>query len=307
MHALLLRRSSSGAVVRGGGVPSHRLLAKPPRAVEGGLADLLQRDRKSKVDLDTALSAFDDEAKNAPAATTTTAPPAAAAPAAAPTTTAPATPPTQLRSRADRQRSTAAAADAAAGPTTKKRKQGGGRRAAEKAASDAADASSTSPSGPRRCKEAIDAGLAAFSSGDPDAAIALFNLALELPGNGAFRLPGRAREYSCPSDKEEQAALFNLACCYCAKGGPEFLDAAAACLEAACDDAGFDDWDTMLNDPDLQPLGQQRLRAIADARRGAGAAVRGLLAALPVIGGEGDKGSAEVKVSDLRGKPWIMW
>ena len=35
----------------------------------------------------------------------------------------------------------------------------------------------------------------------------MFNLALELPGNGAYRLPGSPREYLCPSDAEENAAL----------------------------------------------------------------------------------------------------
>lgn len=38
-------------------------------------------------------------------------------------------------------------------------------------------------------------------------AIDMFNLALELPGNGAYRLPGSPREYLCPSDAEENAAL----------------------------------------------------------------------------------------------------
>jgi hypothetical protein len=49
-------------------------------------------------------------------------------------------------------------------------------------------------------------------------AIAMFNLALELPGNGAYRMPGSPREYSCPSDAEETAALYNMACCYSALG-----------------------------------------------------------------------------------------
>lgn len=302
----MLRRAASSSLLvpRGRGLapaaPSMRrspaISSSAHRAVEGGeggLADLLQRDRKSVGDLDRAVAAFGaDDAEPAPAPTT--------APAAPKTAAA-------LRPRADRQRSAAAAADGA----PKKRRQGG-RRADRGAASESP--APESPSGPRRSKEAIDAGLAAFAAGDPDAAIALFNLALELPGNGAFRLPGRAREYSCPSDSEERAALYNLACCYAAKGGKDLLDAAAACLEAACDDAGFDDWDTMLSDPDLKPLGEARLRAIADARRGAGAAVRGLLGALPVLGGGGGGGGgdgegkpAEVKVSDLRGKPWIMW
>ncbi len=48
---------------------------------------------------------------------------------------------------------------------------------------------------PKRCKDAIDAGLALFSAGDYQAAADMFNDALELPGNGAYRLTGSPREY----------------------------------------------------------------------------------------------------------------
>ena len=82
---------------------------------------------------------------------------------------------------------------------------------------------------PRRCKEAIDKGLACFGSKQYQEAIDLFNLALELPGNGAYRLPGSPREYSCPSDAEENAALYNLGCCYAQLGQ---RTAALTCLEA---------------------------------------------------------------------------
>jgi hypothetical protein len=67
------------------------------------------------------------------------------------------------------------------------------------------------------------------------AAIDAFNLALELPGNGAYRLPGSPREYLCPSDAEENAALYNLACCYSAMGQ---RDAALTCIEAVLDNGG---------------------------------------------------------------------
>jgi len=43
----------------------------------------------------------------------------------------------------------------------------------------------------------MDAGLELFRQGEYQAAIDLFNLALELPGNGAYRLPGSPREYRC--------------------------------------------------------------------------------------------------------------
>jgi tetratricopeptide (TPR) repeat protein len=82
---------------------------------------------------------------------------------------------------------------------------------------------------PSRCKEAIDEGLAKFAAKDFQAAIDLFNLALELPGNGAYRIAGSPREYSCPSDAEENAALYNMACCYAQL---QQRPAALACLEA---------------------------------------------------------------------------
>ena len=81
----------------------------------------------------------------------------------------------------------------------------------------------------KKCKEAIDAGLEKFQSKDYAAAIELFSLALELPGNGAYRLPGSPREYSCPSDAEEAAALYNMACCYAQM---RQADAALTCIEA---------------------------------------------------------------------------
>ena len=64
----------------------------------------------------------------------------------------------------------------------------------------------------------------------------MFNLALELPGNGAYRLPGSPREYSCPSDAEEQAAMYNMACAYCGMGQKE---AALTCVEAALEAGGW--------------------------------------------------------------------
>jgi hypothetical protein len=311
MHALAMlpTRAGGSRLVR----PSYSssggpLIARAPRALEGGeggVADLLQRDRKA-IDLERAAEAFGVEEKTAAAPTTTTA------------TTAPPPPtttPTPLRARSDRQRLAAAAADGARSKTAPTRAAGSKasrRRSAEQQQQQEQQQQEAPAAGPRRCKEAIDQGVAALEAGDPDAAIELFTLALELPGNGAFRLPGRAREYSCPSSREEQAALFNMACAYARKGAA-FFDAAVECLEAACDDAGFDDWETLLSDADLQPLGQARLKAVADARRGAGAALAGLVARVRGGvggggGGGGDGGGkAEVKITDTRGKPWIMW
>eukprot|EP00775_Hariotina_reticulata_P003889 gene3890-4144_t len=81
----------------------------------------------------------------------------------------------------------------------------------------------------KKCKDAIDAGLEAFQRKDYLAAIDLFNTALELPGNGAYRLSGSPREYACPSDAEEHACLYNMACCYAQLGQQQ---AALTCLES---------------------------------------------------------------------------
>lgn len=43
---------------------------------------------------------------------------------------------------------------------------------------------------PQRSREAIDLGLAKFKAGEYQAAIELFELALELPGSGVMRMAG---------------------------------------------------------------------------------------------------------------------
>jgi riboflavin biosynthesis pyrimidine reductase len=47
----------------------------------------------------------------------------------------------------------------------------------------------------RTAKEAILTGIATLRAGNPQAAIELFQKALELPGNGAMRFAGTVREY----------------------------------------------------------------------------------------------------------------
>lgn len=47
----------------------------------------------------------------------------------------------------------------------------------------------------RTAGEAIEAGIARLNAGEAQAAVALFQAALELPGNGAFRMSGTVREY----------------------------------------------------------------------------------------------------------------
>lgn len=47
----------------------------------------------------------------------------------------------------------------------------------------------------RTAGEAIEAGIARLNAGEAQAAVELFQAALELPGNGAFRMSGTVREY----------------------------------------------------------------------------------------------------------------
>jgi len=169
----------------------------------------------------------------------------------------------------------------------------------------------SSPPLAQKCKEAIDKGLERFQAKDLQGAIDLFNLALELPGNGAYRLPTSPREFrrarvewgcahpvwlcprlggvpgepgaqeeearagapslppkgghalsppkgghalpsqgnppkpalcldtttnrSCPSDAEENAALYNMACAYAQLGQ---MASAVTCLEAVLENGG---------------------------------------------------------------------
>ena len=65
-----------------------------------------------------------------------------------------------------------------------------------------------------------------------------------------MRMSGSVREYSCPSDGEESAALYNMACAYAVLGEKP---AALTVLEALLD-AGFDQYDAVRQDPDLAPL-----------------------------------------------------
>eukprot|EP00879_Flechtneria_rotunda_P015356 GHRR01016053.1.p1 GENE.GHRR01016053.1~~GHRR01016053.1.p1 ORF type:complete len:179 (+),score=64.13 GHRR01016053.1:30-539(+) len=146
----------------------------------------------------------------------------------------------------------------------------------------------------KRCKEAIDAGLEAFRGKDYQGAIQLFNLALELPGNSAYRLSGSPREYACPSDAEEHAVLYNMACCYAQLGQQE---AALTCLESILE-SGFSDIQTLQSDPDLRPIRGQELQALINKYTGIGGMFTKLLS--------GKK--EEVIVSDdNKNKPWILW
>lgn len=70
------------------------------------------------------------------------------------------------------------------GPKTRKQRQADMAQAADAARSGASKSSTSTQVTYKRCKDAIDAGLAAFQARDYMGAIDLFNMALELPGNG---------------------------------------------------------------------------------------------------------------------------
>lgn len=59
-----------------------------------------------------------------------------------------------------------------------------------------------------------------------------------------------ARVVRCPSDGEEQAALYNMACAYAAL---RQRDSALACLEGAFE-AGLSDFAAVRSDPDLDAV-----------------------------------------------------
>uniref|UniRef100_A0A383WE94 Uncharacterized protein n=1 Tax=Tetradesmus obliquus TaxID=3088 RepID=A0A383WE94_TETOB len=245
-----------------------------------GVRDLISRDRK-EVELTDAF----EEKPAAPAA------PAAAdasSSASSSTTTTADAPSSSTRS------SSSSARRRTGGFKTRKQRQADMAQAA-----DAEDAPSSSSSDAperqfKRCKQAIDAGLEAFAAKQYSQAIDLFNLALELPGNGAYRLSGSPREYACPSDAEEHAALYNMACCY-AQLGQEA--AALTCIESILE-TGFSDIATITSDPDLRPVQGSELQAVINKHTGIGGVFSKLLR----------KDKEEVLVSDSnKNKPWIMW
>ena len=112
---------------------------------------------------------------------------------------------------------------------------------------------------PRRSKEAIAAGLDLFSQGNYKAAIDMFQLALELPGSGVMRMAGSPKEISCSSEGEEQAALYNMACCWGKLGASA---AAITCLTSLLEDTEFDDFNAVRTDPDLSSVRGPELDAL---------------------------------------------
>ena len=104
---------------------------------------------------------------------------------------------------------------------------------------------------PLTCAQAIDAGEIALRSGDASFALRLFEAALDLPGSAAVRLSGSPREFSCASDAEAAAALYNMSCAYVALGD---FKPALTCLEGAVEGGGKEIAEAARGDPDLEAL-----------------------------------------------------
>ena len=66
-----------------------------------------------------------------------------------------------------------------------------------------------------------------------------------------MRLAGSPREYSCASDAEAAAALYNMACAYVALGE---LEPALTCLEGAVEGGGKEIAEAARSDADLAAL-----------------------------------------------------
>ena len=150
-------------------------------------------------------------------------------------------------------------------------------------------------------------------SGDASLALRLFEAALDLPGSAAVRLSGSPREYSCASDGEAAAALYNMACAYVALGE---LEPALTCLEGAAEGGGEGVAAAARSDPDLAALRElpvrfeKALREGVEAglnpagRDGGPAGVLGGLAARLLRRGGGDRGGGAVGVIERIMRPW---
>lgn len=225
--------------------------AEPELEDTVGVANLLERDRKNVELKEEAFAAFADDTPSSSSA--------AQAGAASPR---------QQQGRQQEQATEAAPRRGERGPASKR-----------------ADKLRGEEDTPQRAREAIDRGLQLFSTGQYREAIDMFQLSLELPGSGVMRLSGSVREYSCASEGEENAALYNMACCWARLGQKQ---PALTVLEALLDN-GFEDVRTIRADPDLAPLAGAELDKLL-------AKHDGLLAKLF---GKKEKLSSN--------KPWLQW
>lgn len=102
---------------------------------------------------------------------------------------------------------------------------------------------------PTTAKEAIERGLDVYETKDYAGALAAFEQAFNLPGTGVKRDKKKPAELS---NGEKYSALYNIACCQAQLGEHrEGMVALAGCMEA-----GYEDYDNLREDPDLEPLRQ---------------------------------------------------
>ena len=161
------------------------------------------------------------------------------------------------------------------------------------------DAVKTGATRGRRCADAIAEGLELCGKQEWAAAAEKFTESLDLPGNGRYRLEGSPREHACPSDGEETAALYNLACCYSRMGK---MDAAMEMVKAVVD-AGFEELDTLRRDDDLAPL-RAAMGSAFEAALAAGGGDDGSGGAVGVLG---KMLGGRRKKTGSTNSPWITW
>lgn len=77
-----------------------------------------------------------------------------------------------------------------------------------------------------------------------------FERALNLPGTGTKRFRDKPPQLS---DGERIACMFNLACCQSRLGEEENIQNGLMAI-AGCLEAGYDNWEQLRNDPDLENL-----------------------------------------------------
>mmetsp|Transcript_36297 Transcript_36297/g.92760 ORF Transcript_36297/g.92760 Transcript_36297/m.92760 type:complete len:218 (+) Transcript_36297:185-838(+) len=156
---------------------------------------------------------------------------------------------------------------------------------------EAEDASTTGAKDePKTCKDAISLGLELYADKQFKKAIAMWQKSLELPGSGAMRMSGTVREFSCPSEGEENAALYNMACAYSQLGETQ---SAVTCLQGALEN-GFDDFQQLRKDPDLANIQGGELEAAIRKFENPGDKINA------IFGRKRGKNSGT-------NKPWLIW
>ena len=103
---------------------------------------------------------------------------------------------------------------------------------------------------PEDARGAIAIGLRLTEAGKWDDALKYFENALTLPGTGIKRFRDKPPAIS---DGEKIASLYNIACCFSRMGGEENKENGLVAL-AGCLEAGYDNFEQLREDPDLEEL-----------------------------------------------------